>query len=109
MDQTLGKCLVCGQDREWHHEHLPHHKFSEDGSLEKADKVDKQEPQERTITAHRTGDPALRAVLVSKGIITSQELRQMDEVLGTGQIVTLPEIDEVKAKIYNSGKESYGS
>lgn len=65
-------CQFDGQDEAWHRGNNIHHSFSPSGELHK------QVPPKNK---PKVGDPALRMVLVQKGLITPEELEAVEKQL----------------------------
>lgn len=80
------ECLICGKDEQWHRENNPAHAFSLDGRLTRA----QRQPDAKPVSQERPriqggGDPVLRMALIRKGIITPEDLTQVeDELNATG-------------------------
>ncbi len=82
-------CGICEQPEELHVGTA--HKFSVDGQLIAVTPTQKQ-PQPKSLIA--IPDPALRAILLEKGIITYEELAAKEvEILGRQRVPTTPRVD----------------
>jgi hypothetical protein len=87
-------CGVCHHDRQWHRENPSvQHAFSENGQLSKkpvdskpVNHASSGDPATQGSIGRRLqGDPILRLLLIRKGIITTEELTQVeDELQGAG-------------------------
>ena len=88
------RCIICGVG---HREHLAMeregakaHKFSENGKLV-AVEVKKPAPSSSGVGPPAPSDPILRYILISKGIITTDDLDETEKMLSSlGLLVTGP-------------------
>ena len=92
--QTLGKtmmtteleCAICGKDQAWHRENNSAHAFSTDGQLSRRASSQSGDPSSQNRPRINTGgDPVLRMALIRKGVITPEDLTQVEaEINATG-------------------------
>lgn len=86
MSLKMPSCSICGKDERWHRENEVLHAFSLDGRLKKAESPPPSKPvsQERP-KVNIQGDPVLRMALIRAGVITPEDLTQVeDELNATG-------------------------
>ncbi len=79
-------CEVCGNTAAWHREKTPAHAFSLDGQLNRAKPSQVNNPSsEGTPGIKQGGDPVLRMALIRKGLLTVEDLDQVEaEIRATG-------------------------
>lgn len=80
------ECDICGKDEKWHRENDSAHAFATDGRLIRRAQSQSNDPSSQNRPRINTGgDPVLRMALIRKGIITPEDLTQVeDELNATG-------------------------
>lgn len=89
MGDTTTPCKICGRTRAEHGDLV--HEFSADGSLVKNESSNRSSERvpgsQKAPQATLKGDPVLRMVMVRKGLITPEELKEVeDELRATGAV-----------------------
>ena len=79
-------CQVCGKDRQYHRDNDVAHAFSDDGRIIKRSHAQASDPVSQEKPGMQlSGDPVLRMALIRKGVITVEDLDQVDhELRSTG-------------------------
>ena len=82
----MTECLICGKDEQWHRDNQPNHDFSIDGRLTKRAPSQASDPSSQNRPRiNMGGDPVLRMALIRKGVITPEDLTQVEaELSATG-------------------------
>lgn len=82
----MDDCLICGKSEQWHRDNNPSHSFSVDGRLVKRAPSQANLPSSQNQPQIATGgDPVLRMALIRAGVITPEDLTQVEaELNATG-------------------------
>ena len=90
-------CGLCGNTRQWHDENKPVHQFDGDaGELTAGSDLGAEQqaspPSTPQVRTQRAGvDPVLRAILISKGLVTADELHAAEEEVRRNGILIVRE------------------
>lgn len=79
-------CEVCGHSLEWHRQNQTAHVFSDDGRIIQRSRSQASDPvSEENPRMQLAGDPVLRMALIRKGVITPEDLDEVEnELRATG-------------------------
>lgn len=100
-------CELCGNDEAWHAENKPEHPYEPEGTTRGRNAADPMETRRSRERATSTGvgpaayrqrpfptDPALRMLLVEKGVISAEDLDRTDRFLlslmGAAAVISSP-------------------
>jgi hypothetical protein len=110
----IDRCRMCNNDRQWHRENRPRHPFTpQDGSLaflgdRKKDQAKADHPSQSHVKVlpGLPSDPALRILMIELGLITQDQLTEVENRIRQAQ--TSGNIIIVTPKVPQNGTSDHG-